>query len=223
MNRKEAIEIIKNSNINGARMNGKNLFIEAINELMKDITLSDLLGWEEGVEYHCYDDRFIIMDNELYIWNYTKRDWIDAYSVSVNRFEQLRQAKKIEQKLKAYHVKDEYSYKCLMKKLEEQGYIWFSNKKPTEGFHWDTYKSNTVVFCKEGKTITYSELSYYETDEKSRYDLIEYHKEEPKYYAFVKDTRTWIRDLTGKAIKSTKSEWNKLGINDTNADFEEVE
>lgn len=100
MNRKEAVkklsDIIDYYWIEIEEKGLDNEITKIIEALEKEITLAEFLGWEENVEYKCHDDKFIIMDDELYIWNHTKRDWIDAYGVSMNRFGQLRQAKKIE-------------------------------------------------------------------------------------------------------------------------------
>lgn len=153
----------------------------------------------------------------------------------------LQQATKVEKKLKAYHVKDEYSYYCLMKEFEEQGYTWTSNMEPTHVFHWDIYENDTVIYCHENKKFTYSNLDGFNASRKDNYDLIEYKKEEPKFYAKIKGWELiknddgdcyWHKDKNPihgvypwdrhEASIYTKTEWNKLGINDTNADFEEV-
>lgn len=64
-----------------------------------DITLAEFLGWEEGAEYEFDCDRFKIMDNELFIYNrFAVEKWLDAYDVSINRFEVLRNAKKVEKR-----------------------------------------------------------------------------------------------------------------------------
>lgn len=282
MNRKEAIEIIKNSNIYGARMNGKNLIIEAINELVKDITLADLLGWEEGVEYEWRSEKYKICDDILQCYDKNDDCWYDSVE-EINDYLRIQQAKKVESKPKAYHVKDEYSYKCLMKELEEQGYKWNSSTEPTDSSYWDIYENNTVIYCRENKRLIYSSLDYFNAFRKNSYNLIEYKKEEPKlksrnggtYIYFDEDTgidgfekryslidefeiiechkeeprfyakiKGWENLGTGivyfyKASNEkiylatkfyarntgvyTKTEWNELGVNDTNADFEKVE
>lgn len=128
---------------------------DEVEKLRQPISLADFLGWEEGVEYEYEHSTYKIMDNKLYHRYGYPNDWKwEESDCSLNYIIKLQQAIKVEPKLKAYHVKDEYSYNCLMKELEAQGYTWFSNIKPTEGFRWDIYKSNTVIFCKEGKTIT---------------------------------------------------------------------
>lgn len=64
-----------------------------------DITLAEFLGWEEDVEYKYDCDRFKIMDNDLFIYNrFAAEKWLDAYDVSINRFEVLRNAKKAEKR-----------------------------------------------------------------------------------------------------------------------------
>ncbi len=63
---------------------------------------------EELVTNGCYNngfdkgsagDRFKIEDNELFIYNrFAAEKWLDAYDVSINRFEVLRNAKKVEKR-----------------------------------------------------------------------------------------------------------------------------
>ena len=70
------------------------------------------------------------------------------------------------------------------------------------------------------------------------YEIIDYHKEEPKYYAkingwellgndicyFYQSSDKYIYLTSEKyAGRLTKEEWAELGINDSNADFEELE
>lgn len=98
MNRKEAIEIIKNSNIHGARMNGKNLIIEAINELVKDITLSDLLGWEEGVEYKYEYSTYKLIGRKLYHRYGNANNWLwEETNYGIDYIIELQQATKVEE------------------------------------------------------------------------------------------------------------------------------
>lgn len=74
-------------------------FIENNEYDYSDITLAEFLGWEEGVEYKYDCDRFKIMDNELFIYNrFAAEKWLDAYDVSINRFEVLRNAKKVKER-----------------------------------------------------------------------------------------------------------------------------
>lgn len=221
---------------------------DEIEKLRQPPTLAEFLGWEEGVEYDYCNARFRIKNGVL------ERRFTDAYNVdrywelaeerlTDSRINELRQAKKVEKKLKAYHVKDEYSYKCLMRELKEQGYVWRHGGKPTKSGIWENAKYRDVIYCKENKTITYSNLPHYKKYAKDNYDLIEYHKEEPRYYARYKGSINLYQDYNyynylawkgvcvisdkgevfDSIIQMTKTEWNKLGINDTNADFEEVE
>lgn len=64
-----------------------------------DITLAEFLGWEENTEYEYDCDRFKIMDNDLFIYNnFAAEKWLDAYDVSINGFEELRNARKVEKR-----------------------------------------------------------------------------------------------------------------------------
>lgn len=220
---------------------------ETIKELVEVFkqtpTLADFLGWEKGVEYEAMGSKFMILpDNNLYeLFN---GNWYGG-SLGINKYKELQQATKVEPKLKAYHVKDEYSYNCLMQELEKQGY----NVKYAD-FH---RMGDDIIYIEEDGEIMHSSLSYYEQyEKKDNYDLIEYHKEEPKFYAKIKGwellrskeykgsdcggkwfiyaprvgeitTAPEYTGINGAWIASmTKTEWNKLGINSTNADFERV-
>lgn len=238
MNRKEAIKKAKEI------LEQSDNLTQELEEILRYfantvISLADFLGWEEDVEYELMNNKFMILaDNNLYELFNDK--WYKC-SFGINKYKELQQAKKV--KKKAYHVKDEYSYNCLMKELEEQDYTWFPNTKPTDMSNWYVYKDDTVIYCYENKTLAFSDLWYFKHCDKDTYELIEYHKEEPKFYAKLKGwellkkgDRYWNYDTeydhflpsnngycSGYTTMATKSEWNELGINDTNADFEEVE
>ena len=74
-------------------------FIEDNEYDYSNITLAEFLGWEEDTEYKYDCDRFKIMDNDLFIYNrFAAGKWLDAYDVSINRFEVLRNVKKVEKR-----------------------------------------------------------------------------------------------------------------------------
>ena len=156
--------------------------------------------------------------------------------------DQIEQSTPVKEKPKAYHVTDEYSYKCLMEELEEQGFKWVNGVKPTSlKVNPFSFSSQDIyVFCID------DHMTWSNSCDSEKYDIIEYHKEEPKfrarikeklnipllarYYYFVKASKELKTSKSTKGSNTvqaifimTKSEWNKLGINDTNADFEEVE
>lgn len=83
--------------------------LNVFEELKKTQTLAEFLGWEENVVYKYDNDKFVIMDGELYVRNYAMRDWVDAYDVPINDFEDLRQAKKVIYPEK-YHLKLKQEY-----------------------------------------------------------------------------------------------------------------
>ncbi|QUY64278.1 hypothetical protein GUI37_01585 [Helcococcus kunzii] len=243
MNKKQAIECLEVHAEELKRRGFEDVHLRQVMEhLQQPISLAEFLGWEEGVEYEeVYGDRFIIEDDSLYKTYDTSFD--DGYKTSrttgfdwsVGNIEWLRKAKKVEpkQKLKAYHVKDDYSYNCLMKELEEQGYMWGFYKKATELDAWRDYEEEIIIYCTNEKKLRFSDLAYYKDKEKDNYDLVKYHKEEPLHYAKIKGTEIYMNDIDytwggfttieGRAIQMAKTDWNKLGINDTNADFEEVD
>lgn len=246
MNRKQALEALKSFRKNDFEYPRDWEFLNSlVGVLNQPITLADFLGWEEGVEYEAEEVYVLkVENNRLFIKSEECSSGWCNFALFTDKIEDFQKAKKVEKKPKAYHVKDKYSYKCLMEELEEQGYTWISNIKPTGKFAWDIYKEDTVIYCEKNKTLTLSYLCYFNHFAKDTYELIEYHKEEPKYYAKIKGTEllqkqtdlrffyfTPIQNgivLYDKSYKKeqqirTKEEWNELGINDTNADFEEVD
>ena len=79
-----------------------------------------------------------------------------------------RQAKKEEPKPKAYHVKDEYSFNCLMKELNGKfGFVRSGENYIYEKDHGDGKKYYNW-------TGDFEEI-------KDTHEVIEYHKEEPRY------------------------------------------
>ncbi len=249
MNRKEAIEILKEIARNPLTINESHLKREeAIRVLEEPLTLADFLGWEENVEYRRGGNYLKIEGNHLLHKGHSGK-WVNM-NLQTWELIDLRQATKIEPKLKAYHVTDEYSYKCLMEELEEQGYLFdynsYGSKKPTELRYKLPYGTRGYIYIVGHEDISWN--SDFNTSTPNiyndeNYDLIEYHKEEPKFYAKVKGTDElncvnvyWHFDTYEELLSvsdkdntecyitlMTKTEWHKLGINDTNADFVEVE
>ena len=210
--------------------------IEALERLKEPITLAEFLGWEEGIEYEeLYGDRFIIKDNSLYKTYYANLDIkyeiprIAEFDWSSGNIEWLRQAKKVELKPKAWIVRDEYSYKCLIMELEEQGYT----KAPHSRGYSPVFPIIYINYDGE-----YSEAQFGSTIAKT-YNIVDYHKEPPRFYAKIKGWELtkdgdcyWYKDenpIHGiypwseeEASIYTKEEWAKLGITEENADFEEI-
>ena len=140
-----------------------------------------------------------------------------------------RQAKKEEPKLKAWHVRDEYSFNCLMEELDLR-------------FGFAPFGENYIYEKNHGGERYYNWTGDFE-DIKDTHDIIEYHKEPPKLYAKIKgwelnargalywafdeginrlftSDNNWAFNYSQKIM--TKEEWSKLGITDENADFEEI-
>lgn len=217
----------------------EDLFDE-VEKLRQPPTLAECLCWEEGQEYEWRGDKYRIQSDILQVFDKEDEMWFDS-SEELNDYLRLRQAKKVEPKPKAWRVRDEYSFKCLMKELEEQGYtVDYNHHKPTRLDKFEVYEGDTVVVeVKQGRTINYNSYRFIDKD---FYEIIDYHKEEPKYYARYKGTVKlqngfdyWNIDSIGDyviisdkedcsewRVKVTKSEWAKYGITDENAVFEEV-
>ena len=126
-----------------------------------DITLAEFLGWEERTEYKASEDKFLLKDDYLLYWNFAYDDWLPADGVSLNRLQELRDAKKIESK--KYYAKIKGA-----ELIDKENVYW----------NWDNNQRSLFV----GGKCSVSEF------------------------------------LT----KFTKEKWASIGINDTNADFEEV-
>lgn len=237
MNRKEAIEVLK-TNRSFYRDWKQKEFEEAIETLEKEITLTEFLCWEEGKEYERIHYRYKIENEKLYAKN-DYCNWFES-GLEINFYKELRKATPV--KKKAYHVKDEYSYDCLIKELEEQGFKWVNGIKPA------SLKVNPFIFSSQDIYVFCIDdrMTWSNSCDSEKYDITEYHKEEPKFrarikeelnipllardYYFVKASKEIKTAKSGKSPNTreatfimTKDEWNKLGINDTNADFEEVE
>lgn len=140
-------------------------------------------------------------------------------------------------KLKGYHITDEQSYEYLREELKERGYsplpydllIGVDNKYLAPSAVWDVY----ILETEDKKWIwTRGEPS-------SKYEIIEYEKAEPKFYAIIKGGDllmtfhkywSYLPDHGLKidgaysdkyVTRMTKKEWKKLGIDETVADFKE--
>lgn len=168
---------------------------------------------------------------------YTKE--MEEVLKSANYFiDELEKQVKKEPKLKAYHVTDEYSFNYLMKELIEKGYT-----KTLGGFltiktsYYNPIKEKTrnYIYLHDNDSISFSHELV-----RDGYDIIEYHKEPPRFYAKIKGWELtndgdcyWYKDensIAGiypwsreEASIYTKEEWAELGITDENADFEGVE
>ena len=189
MTREEAIERLKNIK------SVPSMFIdETIKELVEALqeppTLADFLGWEEGQEYEAENGTIYNIQNDIVNIKfgdpyYFKKSLINQW------FDELRQAKKVEPKLKAYHVKDEYSFNSLIEELNKQGYRWYGASVEYE-------ERRDVVYCENYFKLMVSSIEYFNSNEADNYDLIEYHKEEPKYKWRFKSVKT-IR-IDGKVL-----------------------
>ncbi|MFL8969325.1 hypothetical protein ACKA04_04550 [Helcococcus kunzii] len=336
MNKKQAIEALKGFRKSDFDYPRDWEFLNSlIGVLGQPVSLADFLGWEEEVEYDAgiYEGGIHRVKDGRLEQSIGDGRWVNArLSLTPVKIKKLRQATKV--KKKAYHVKDEYSYDCLMEELEEQGYMFdvdsYGRKKPTKLSYYPAYGTRDYIYLVGDKEISWSsnfntstphiydgevydlieyhkepkqkayhvkdEYSYnelmkeleeqgydmnfkknpyvfegeiyiFEDEEKKelgfsiiklnkvleKYDLIEYKKEEPLYYAKIKGWELlrpeevegsdcggkWfiyapsVKEITTVSMyegindawiaSMTKSEWSKLGINDTNADFEEVD
>ena len=192
MNRKEALQILRDMfdyywiEIEEKRRDEE--ITEIMEVLEQPATLADFLGWEEDVKYEWSGDWYKVKGNTISWFDAKSRvTWIDVTNiycgvdVDLERLLEFKKnAKKVKPKFKAYHVKNKYSYDCLMKELEKQEYVWFSTGIP-KGFDvFEVYRDGTVIFTENNKKMLYGDLEYYNRHE-DIYELIEYHKEEPRY------------------------------------------
>ena len=124
MTREEAIEVIRSNRL-FYRDWKQEKFDEAVERLEQPITLAEFLGWEEGQKYEFRGDKYRIQSDILQVYDKGDEMWFDS-SEELNDYLRLRQVKKVGAKLKAYYLKDEYSFMCLMKELEKET----KDKKP---------------------------------------------------------------------------------------------
>lgn len=242
MTRDEAIKVIEQNRIYYRDFKQEELD-KAVQRLKEPVTLAEFIGWEEGARYRRNGEIYKVEGNHL-LWLKNGTHWHNA-CIETWKLADLRCATKREPKKIAYHVKDEYSYNWLMKELEEQGYVWKRRRTKPTGLR-KPMNGDVVIYIND-EILTFSDLVLYYSDKADEYNLIEYHKEEPKYYAKIKGWYLlekdnyyyrWHRELKritlGTKVRTmanenrldhylTKEEWNELGINETNADFEEVE
>lgn len=95
---------------------------QALERLKEPMTLAEFLGWEEGIEYDVgvYNGGIHRVKDGRLEQSIGDGQWVNArLSLTPVTIENLRQAKKVEPKPKAYRGKDEYSYltKSEMNKL----------------------------------------------------------------------------------------------------------
>ena len=155
---------------------------QAFRTLVEPPTLADFLGWEEGQEYEWRGDIVMLENGKIYYKSDKCSSGWCNYAISGNEIEDLRQAKKVEKpKLKAWHVKDEYSLECLVQELQDQG---FEYKNMTLKEHMEMKKDSLK---RDGGTYLYiDEYTGIDGFDKgcsliNKFEIIEYHKEQPRY------------------------------------------
>ena len=106
--------------------------------------------------------------------------------------------------MKIYHTATQEDYNSLMVELEKQGFRWGSvcGKKPTEGFNYKVYKSETTI-------TTFTDVISYSCVK----DDMENYPDEPiiEYKAKKKEeTDNFIKELTVKIYYNeiTKKHYN---------------
>lgn len=175
VNKEEAIERLKNIK------SVPSMFIdEIIKELVEAFqqppTLLEILGWEDRQEYKWRGDIFRVQSDILQVWDREDEMWFDS-SKELNDYLRLRQAKKVEPKIKAWYVRDEYSLDCLIEELKEQG-VTHSIHSTKEEMKRDFKVGWKIIFVDTDNTF-----NSFHTDKllDNKYDIIDYHKVEPRY------------------------------------------
>ena len=179
MNREEALQFLENrSNDWSMGIKRIELYDEELNDLVaalkQPLTLAEFIGWEEGEEYEWRGDTFRVQSDILQVWDKDDEMWFDS-SEELNDYLRLRQAKKVEPRLIAWYVRDEYSFKELQKELESKG---IHKYKGQEYLPDDFFKDNNSIYVFV-ENETWHTSSWYNVPE-GRY-LIAYHKEKPRY------------------------------------------
>ena len=173
VNKEEAIEKLKN--IKSVPSTFVDEIIQELVEIFKQpTTLSDILGWKEGQEYRWRGDIFRIQSDILQIQDRSDKGWYDS-AEELNDYIGLRKAKKVEPRLKAWFVKDEYSFKELQKELESKGVHQDKSQKHIPA---DFFKDDNSIYVYAENEVWYT--SSLKNVPGNRY-IIEYYKVEPKH------------------------------------------
>ena len=65
--------------------------------------------------------------------------------------------------MKIYNTKTQADYDALMIELEEKGYSWVTEQKPTYFRYWEKYGVNTCIEI-VGKEITFGSIEWYKKE-----------------------------------------------------------
>lgn len=111
MNRKEALKKLQeyydwNFIHDKLEQEQKQNLEDVIKYLRQPISLADFLGWEENVEYKIWSDRYKIIDNKLYLFDYKLSKW--KTSCYNDDFADFKQAKKVQPEKYFLRLKEKY-------------------------------------------------------------------------------------------------------------------
>ena len=144
-----------------------------IEKRKKKKTVADILSWKDGDVYKWGNMKYKLENGVLCVSS-SGKDWnISKYNDLNNNGKMARvikkEAVKKEPKPKAWRVRDEYSYKCLIKELEEQGY--------TEALHSRGYSPVfPIIWINSNGEYKEAQLG---SKRAEMCDIVDYHKERP--------------------------------------------
>lgn len=109
MNREEIIsqlKLIQAGLTQDDSKKSKNRIDLVIEELEKPMSLAEFLGWEEDIEYELWSDRYKIIDNKLYLFDYKLNKWkTSCYNDDFADFKQAKRIEKYNLILKSGYIK----------------------------------------------------------------------------------------------------------------------
>lgn len=130
----------------------------------KIANLAELLGWKEEVVYMCREDYFTIMDNYLYIYDKCCEDWVDAYNVSFNNFQELRTAKEEVSMLK-YKLQHKYLYGdkgCYLNLLKQENNtfnLYLGSDDVSNDKYSNIFNMNEINYLKDKYKLNLSDYT----------------------------------------------------------------
>ncbi|HBI1736658.1 TPA: DUF1642 domain-containing protein [Enterococcus faecalis] len=117
---------------------------------------------------------------------------------------------------KYYRVQTQEAYNDLMKVMEEKGYRWSSDRKPTRFNAWEEYEEKTVICVFGSKKLAYGNIKYREYDGITNF--IEWTVEPKKIVEVSREFDEWVQKAkTAYGSGELWKEWciwqiNKMGF-----------
>lgn len=183
-----------------------------INQLDEpEVTHEQVVEWIENNEFYCHATAETVLENAV------DKGELGYYGTKYSVVGKPVIPKFVAEWIET-HLEQGFDLYPVLKKLEDNSRLW------TKGYNW--YRENTLDF-----TIAYLTGEYKVEEEPLYRALIKGHELVNDYYIYWNcdkyDDDVFVSRLYPPHDNSTtelsKSEWNELGIDDSNADFVKVE